>query len=335
MKESLARASFTKFKSNPASYVAVGLMCGLFLILTAIFALINPSLLIIAIPLIGMPFLFASHVACYYLTINQPITISSYFRYFAGFFRAQFRGSFRGIISFLKSLAFYFASAFIAGIIVYCIFKAYYGNVFTDSLNELAYQYVNSIDYTYEDIMMLLYENDNLLLTFIFYISAFAIPVAMLAFIYHISFSSISIYYRTNVITTLPLLKMSINFTYAKHRHAMRKDWFKLNWPMLVLSLLGMVAFALINLLIIRRADLLPAFVMIGGVSLLMFYLPLYFANMETIYRKYESYFRDGNQEAIAAILQRIQDSIDLSEEEKRNLEESLKGLNDNHEEEQ
>ena len=332
MKESLTRASLTKFKNNSASYVAVGLMCGLFLILTMLFALINQTLLIIAIPLLGMPFLFASHVACYYLEIDQPVTISAYFRYFIGFFRAQFRGSFRGIISFLKSLAFYFAGALVAGIIVYCAFKAYYGIVFTDALNELVYQYISSTDYTYEDLSLLLNENNGLLLTFIFYVSAFAIPSAMLAFIYHVSFSSIAIYYRTNVITTLPLLKMSISYTYSNHRKDMRKDWFLLNWPMLVLSFLGMAAFAVIDILIIRRVDLLPAFVIIGGVSLLMFYLPLYFVNMETIYKKYESYFKQGNQEAINAILARIQSSIELSEEEKRNLEESLKGLNDSEE---
>lgn len=334
MKESLQHKSFDTFKSNPTSYIAVGVMCGMFLILSVLVSLIDPLLLVVALPIIGLPFLFASHVSCYFLRINQPITISAYFRYFLGFFRAQFRGSFRAIISYLKSLAVYFAGIFVASIVIYLIYKMQYGVLFTEALNKFVYQYVSSAEYTYEDIMDLLYENNNLLLTFFIYISAFGIPLAVLAFIYYISFSSLSIYYRTSLtIVASPLLKMSVGNTYNKYRKKMRLDWLKLNWPILVLSLFGMVAAALINLFFIRRVDLLPGMIIIGAVSLLMFYLPLYFTNMETIYLKYEDKFKEGNQEAISTILQRIQNSIDLSEEEKRNLEQSLQGHKEDEEE--
>ena len=166
-----------------------------------------------------------------------------------------------------------------------------------------------------------------MLLTFIVYISAVAIPLSMLAFIYYISFSSLSIYYRANVaFGATALLKMSVGNTFARHRSEMRKDWFSLNWPMLALSFAGMIGFAILDLLLVKRIDLLPTFVIVGGVALLMFYLPFYFANMETIYKKYEMNFKEGNQEAIETILRRIQSSIDLSEEEKKNLEASLRG---------
>ena len=334
MKDSLRTVSFNKFKSNPTSYLAVGIMCGLFLIVAAILVFIDPLLLVFAIPLIALPFLFASHVACYYLQINQQINPSAFFRYFMGFFRAQFRGSFRGLISFLKSLAFYFGMAILSGIVLFIIFRAQYGDTFTNAFNSLAYQYVYSADATYEDIVTLLNANNGMLLTFIISVSAVAIPLAMLAFIYYVSFSSISIYYRTNIIVaSASLLKMSVSSTYALHRKSMRKDWFALNWPMLLLSFLGMIAFALLDLFIVRRIDLLPAFVIVGGVALLMFYLPFYFANMETIYKKYEQYFKEGNQRAIEAILQRIQNSIELSEEEKKHLEESLRGVQKDDEE--
>lgn len=333
MEKSLRSLSFNKFKANPTSYIAIGVMCGLFLVLAMVFSFLDPAFLVIAIPLLAMPFLFASHIGCYYLQINQPITISAFFRYFVGFFRMQFRGSFRGLISFLKAIAFYFLGIVVATIVIYMIFKAQHGEVFTSSLNRLIYEYVSSPDATYEDIINILNENDGLLLTFITYISTFGIPLAMLAFIYHISFSSLSIYYRANVILAAPaLIKMSIANTYGQHRHNMSKDWFKLNWPILVLSFLGMAAFAAIDILLIKRIDLLPGFVIVGGVSLLMFYLPFYFVNMETIYAKYEENFKQGNQEAINSVLQRIQNSIDLSEEEKKALEESLRGKNEEEE---
>ena len=330
MKDSLRSVSFNKFKSNPTSYLAVGIMCGLFLTIATFLSFIDPRLLLAAVPLIALPFLFASHVACYYLQINQQINPSSFIRYFIGFFRPQFRGSFRGIISFLKSLAVYAGMVLISGFILYLVFKAQYGDTFVNAYNSLIYQYIANPEATYEDVIAIFLENDSLLLTFFIYVSVVAIPLAMLAFIYYVSFSSLSIYYRANVlVASAPLLKMSVNSTYALHRKNMRKDWFSLNWPMLVLSFLGMIGFGLLDLFIVRRVDLLPSFVIVGGVVLLMFYLPLYFANMETIYKKYEQYFKEGNQRAIEAILQRIQSSIELSEEEKKHLEESLRGIHE------
>ena len=327
MKDSLRNISFNKFKTNPTSYLAVGIMCGLFLLLVMVLAFIDPAILIIAVPLLALPFIFASHVACYYLQVNQQISLTAYARYFMGFFHSQFRGSFRGLISLLKSLGFYIATLIVAGITFYLIYKANYGETFVTSFNTLAFNYINNAEFTYEELIALLTQNDNLLLTFIVYISAVAIPLSMLAFIYYISFSSLSIYYRANVaFGAAALLKMSVGNTFARHRSEMRKDWFLLNWPMLALSFAGMIGFAILDLLLFKRIDLLPTFVIVGGVALLMFYLPFYFANMETIYKKYEMNFKEGNQEAIETILRRIQSSIDLSEEEKKNLEASLRG---------
>ena len=327
MKDSLRNISFNKFKTNPTSYLAVGIMCGLFLLLVGILAFIDPAILVIAVPLLALPFLFASHVACYYLQINQQISLTAYARYFVGFFRSQFRGSFRGLISLLKSLGFYFGTLIVASIVFYLIYKANYGETFVTSFNTLVFNYINNAEFTYEELIALLTQNDNMLLTFIVYISAVAIPLSMLAFIYYISFSSLSIYYRANVaFGAAALLKMSVGNTFARHRSEMRKDWFSLNWPMLALSFAGMIGFAILDLLLVKRIDLLPTFVIVGGVALLMFYLPFYFANMETIYKKYEMNFKEGNQEAIETILRRIQSSIDLSEEEKKNLEASLRG---------
>ena len=327
MKNSLRNISFNKFKTNPTSYLAVGIMCGLFLLLVMVLAFIDPAILIIAVPLLALPFIFASHVACYYLQVNQQISLIAYARYFMGFFHSQFRGSFRGLISLLKSLGFYVATLIVAGITFYLIYKANYGETFVTSFNTLAFNYINNAEFTYEELIALLTQNDNMLLTFIVYISAVAIPLSMLAFIYYISFSSLSIYYRANVaFGAAALLKMSVGNTFARHRSEMRKDWFLLNWPMLALSFAGMIGFATLDLLLFKRIDLLPTFVIVGGVALLMFYLPFYFANMETIYKKYEMNFKEGNQEAIETILRRIQSSIDLSEEEKKNLEASLRG---------
>ena len=325
---SLFRSSVNRFKKNASSYIAVGVFCALALILALTISLVDVSLLVITLPLIALPFLFASHVSCYFLEANQPVTLSAFFRYFVGFFNPQFRSSFKGIRAFLISLAIYFGMMIVSYVVMITIFRNQYGTLFSESLTNLIKTYASQ-ETSYDDLMNILNDNDALLLTFFMYVSALPIPFAVLWFIYATSFASISIYYRLNIRGAVAsLIRLAINATYSSFGAKMRKDWFKLNWPILVLSILGAVGGALISFLLVKNPLYFQALITIGSVALLVFYLPIYFSNMETLYKRYELAFKDGNKQAIEAVLKRIQSSIELSEEEKRNLEQSFKEEN-------
>ena len=213
----------------------------------------------------------------------------------------------------------------ISYVIMYCVFKQVYGAQFSDALTNLIKQYASS-NMTYEDIANAMQENNGILLTFIIYVTVLPIPVAILRFIYATSMASISIYYRNNCVgATTSLISLAINNTYAFFRRKIRKDWFSLNWPLLALSLLGSIAGGLIAFFFISDPIYISAFVSLGSVALLALFLPIYFSNMETLYERYADAFKEGNKRAIEAILARIQSSIDLTDDEKRGLEESFK----------
>ena len=325
MKQSLWNDSISRFKKNTFSYIAVGVLCGLFLILAALLSLVDELLLLIAVPLIMLPMVFACYIACYYLKAGQPLTLAAIFRYFIGFFRPQFRGSFRGIRSFFSALLFYLGGLMISYVVMYLVFKQVYGPIFSDALTNLIKQYM-ATNVTYEDLINALQENDGILLTFIIYVTVVPLPVAILRFIYATSFASISIYYRNNCVGATPaLISLAINNTYAFFKSKMRKDWFSLNWPLLAISFLGSIAGGLIAFFFIKDPVYLSVFVSLGSVALLAFFLPIYFSNMETLYERYADAFKEGNKRAIEAILARIQSSIDLTDDEKRGLEESFK----------
>lgn len=324
MKESLRVASFARFKSNISSYVAVGIMCGLFLILAATLSFIDVGLFVLMIPIIILPILFASHIACYYLEAQQPITMSALIRYYTGFYQPQFRSSFRGIKAFLISLAVYFGMMVLCYVIFYSVFQSFYGTTFTEAFTHLANTYMSE-DISYEDLINLLNENDGLLLTFFTYVSSIPLPFAILWFIYSISSSSISIYYRSNIrAVSSSLIRLALNNTFLKIKRSYLKDWFSLNWPILALSFVGASVGALVSILIIKNITYLGSFICLGSVLFIVFFLPFYFSNMEVIYHRYEAYFKDGNKAAVEMILHRIQSSIELSEEEKKELEDSF-----------
>ena len=313
-----------RFKNNMSSYIAVGVFCALFFILISTLSFIDDFIALIAVPLFALPFLFASHISCYLLEMNQPISPSSFFRYYSSFFRPQFRSSFRLLMSFLKTLAVYFSALTVSGIIMYIVFQNINGALFTSAVTNLIKQYINGINY--EELSDILRDNNGMLLTYISIVSVMPIPFAITAFFYFISFSSIALYYRANVNIGAPsLLRLAIASTYGKVRGAMRKDWLKLNWPLLVLLFVGSVSSGLICAFVFHRLALLGPALILGAFILLIFFLPFYFPNMEVLYHRYEEEFKQGNRQAVEIILTRIQSSIDLSEEEKRNLEESFR----------
>lgn len=324
MNESIVKTSFNRFRQNMVSYISVGVLCALFLVLVATISFVDEFLFLVAIPVFALPFLFASYISCYLLQVNQPITIQAFGRYYVSFFRPQFRSSFRGIISFLKTLAVYFSLLVVAYIVMYFVFKNHYGATFTDAVDNLIRQYVAGL--TNEELVEALKANDGILLTFIGFVSALPLPFAIASFLYLISFSSISLYYRANVSSGAPsMLRLGINYAYHFHRREMRVDWIKLNWSIVVLPILGGIGAGFICVFGIRNYSLLAPALTLGAMIPLIFILPFYFPNMEVIYQRYENAFRDGNKQAIETILERIQNSIELSEEEKRTLEESFR----------
>ena len=332
MNESIFKTSLTRFKKNSASYIAVGVLCGLFITLLSLLSFIDSMIFLLTIPFFVLPFIFASFIACYYLEVNQPINISYFFRYFFGYFRPQFRGSFRAIRAFLLSLAFYFGGVIISYFVFYAIYQNAFGATFSESMNELVRQYLSN-EFTNEDLIRTLEANDGLLLTFFIYITSFSFIPAIIYFLSAILYASLSIYYRANVRSAVPsLISLAINNTYERYRRSIRKDWLKLNWPLYVLPLIGSVVGILIYFFAVRNINFLSAIIIISSIIPLMFFLPFYFSNMEVLYHRYENAFKEGNQMAVETILMRIQNSIELSEEERKNLEESFKSDNESEE---
>ena len=324
MEQSLTKTAFKRFRSNMSSYIAVGIMCGLFLILVSALSIINETVFFIAIPLLALPALFASHIACYLLEAEQNITMGAFGRYFISFFRPQFRGSFRGIIAFLISLAVSVTLGIISALVMFAVFKGHYGDAFTGPFNSLLEKYLSGM--TYDELMAALKDNNGILLTFISFVTAFPLPFAITTFIVIVSYNSISLYYRANIASGAPsLIRLSINSAYQSNRKAIIKDWLTLNWPLIFLPLVGSLVAAIICIFGTKTYSLLPSSVTVGVFIPLVLFLPFYFSNMEVLYHRYENSFKEGNKKAIQIILERIQNSIELTEEEKRNLEESFK----------
>ena len=331
MKESLRSSSFKRFKSNVSSYIAVGAFCGLFFILVSTLSYIDGIVVLFTIPLLLLPVLFASHISCYLLEMNQPINPAAFLHYYSSFFRPQFRSSFRALMSFLKTLAVYFSIMAFSAIILFFIFQNHFGATFNTAMSDLFKSYLSGI--SYEEMMDVLRENDGVLLTYFNFVSAIPLPFAVTAFMYFVSFSSISIYYRVNVNNGAPsLIRLGIANAYEKARFSMRKDWFKLNWPLVVFPIVFSIASGLICIFAIKKYDFLTPSFILGALFPLIIFLPFYFPNMEVLYHRYEEEFKEGNRKAIEIILTRIQNSIELSEEERRHLEESFRNNDDKEE---
>ena len=276
MKESLVSLSLKRFKKDAGSYLAVGFLCGLFLVMVALLSFVDELFFIVSIPLLALPFLFASHISCYLLEANQPITIGAFCRYYISFFRPQFRSSFRGIVSFFKSLAVYFGILMVSYLVLYYVFKEHYGASFVNAADSLINKYLSGM--SYDELVNSLKDNDGIMLTFISYVSAIPIPFSITAFIYFVSFYSLSIYYRANINGGTPsLIRLAVANTFSRYRRVIRKDWFKLNYLLVVLPFAGTIIVCLIYFFIIKDINFLAPLLTIGAFVPLIFFLPFYF----------------------------------------------------------
>ena len=323
MNESLIKVSFARFKKNMASYIPVGIMCGLAFVLTATLAFAGGLYFIIAIPLIVLPILFASQVSCYFIETKEQITMSAFSRYYIGFFRSQFRGSYRGIFAFLIAVGIFFLMLFLSYFLMYYVFVGHYGDYFLNEVNTLIENYSSGM--TSLELIEAASESRVLMMFFNLTVAA-PMPFAILAFIVIVSYNSLSVYYRLNVTSGAPsLLRLGIATAYQTMRKKLIGDWLKLNWWLIALPIVGALIAGSVCVFGYRAFNLLSPSLVVGAVTPLIFFLPFYFPNMEVLYQRYEDYFKEGNKKAIEIILERIQNSIELSEEERRSLEQSFR----------
>lgn len=287
----LARKSYESYKSHKLTSWILGLFCGLVLTGLVILCMIDTLLLIIIVPFVLLPFLFACHMLHLSLSYEQTLTLSSFGRFFTMYFRHPFRG----VFNFFQSLLRYVIASLICeavfGLVSYIVCVSIDQSSFYQMINTFMELMMSSEGVS--DLKVALGDNYSMYLIFMNVSTIPASIVSFIYFVYTIDFNANMIYLRAALKNLHPkFVNLIFKHTYKEVAPSFKKDFISLEWPLFLLMVVGASIGGVLPLLFTSDTVILTLSGVAGGLLLGSFYLPFHFANLETLYKKYEDSYK-------------------------------------------
>ena len=324
MNNSLRRSAIEKFKMNPLAFVCLGVFFCIFASLCVALSLLVPFLGAIAIVLFAIPLLFGVIVQTMNVAFFEKVEFKFIVLLSFGYYNPQFAGSLRVLWTFLKSIIIELISfiiiILITGAVAHSLHPAEFDGAFA-----LFRQEFLSGSMTGEELTSILDMNGRILLHVYNISICGSALVFYIAFIFQLFYNTLGIYFRSVLKpTALMLGKRSINSAIRANKGKILKDFLYLNWPLLVLGLLGACLGGYLSIVVSKDYIYIQDFGLIGALLLMAFYFPMYLANMNALYEKYHFIVILGVNNSIKETMEKIQKNIDLSEEDKEKIKETL-----------
>lgn len=323
----LNKLAIENYQKAPLASWILGITTGILIAAILALDLILPTLSIFTVPLLILPIIFSSTLQHALFHNDQPLTVRGAFKTFGLYFRSNFNGSF----SFFKSLLF--------AVIVFVSFEMTISSItsmvlqhtnpdFIDSLNTF-YVMLEDGTFTMEEFNNVLTMNHYILFNYLCIVIFPSWYLAIIFFIYKITRSAITIYFRIGVRN---INNRFVNYVYRdvarRNFWRMIGNYLSLHWPLFILLLLGFAGGTVGGYFLRQELLFVLTCGVVGGALLAAFYLPFYFPNQEALFDYYETEFQKGVMNVTNKLLNTIQENIDLSMEEKEELEKKISELN-------
>ena len=282
MVKEVRQKALEKYKSHILNSWIISIICGLFIAALVLVGILSEALTIILVPFLILPFFFACAVSHVSLREKDELTGGNLFAFYRLFFRPPFFSSFSAIKSFLKAFLVALVISFVSTGICYFVFSQ--SGSFQPSLNQLI-ESVSNMTITDEQYQLLLEANDNELANFFNLTDAITFMAYAFGFIFFILREEITIYIRLSI-KNIPLAGAISRASIKSNSGKFNKLYFALNWPLLLIMLVGMVGGTILSILVFHNYSISGVIGLSVGLALSSTFLPFYFANMEAIFEE-------------------------------------------------
>lgn len=331
MSKKIIKDAINTYKIAPLSSWILGLTTGLLITGFLALDLLVPFISLLIFPLLILPMIFSATMQHIIFKTKGQLTAGSSFKSFALYFVYPFNGSFGFLFSLLKGVITFFSLELIISFTLSTVLESATPH-FAESINAF-YDLLESGEFTIEGFNNILFMNHDLLFNYFLSVLCPSYFIALIVVIYSLSRNSIMIYYRMHI--RVPNSRM-YNFVYrdALRRVGgkLRKDYFLLNWPLYVLLLIGIVSGLLTGYFVKHDLFMMFAFAILFASIGVTLFLPFYFGNQETLYDYYFIEFQTSTKNVTKYMIQSLQQNIELSEEEKKTIENTFSDLTDKEE---
>lgn len=274
------QAALTKYKAHKFNSWIISIICGLFIGALCLLGLVSELLIVLVIPFVILPFLFACVLSHASLAEKDELTAGNLFGFYRLFYRPPFFSSFSAIRSFFKALLAEILFGLAATGIIYAIYST--SESFVVSLNQLI-EMVSDMSITTEQYQNLLEANGGELGHFMDLTNSVNFLIFSFAFIFFILKEEITIYIRV-VTKNIPLAHQIARNSIKDNSKKFHTAYFALNWPLFVVLIVGMIGGCILSILAFNNYSICGAVGLAMGIALSSVFLPFYFANMESIF---------------------------------------------------
>ena len=272
--------ALSKYKAHKFNSWIISIICGLFLGALTLLGIISEALIIILIPFLILPFLFACAINHASLSEKDELTASTMFGFYRLFFRAPFFSTFSAIRSFFKSILVELVLGFASTGIIFAIFAR--NESFIITLNQVI-ESVSDMSITEEAFRNALDANGGELGHFMDLSNSVNFLIFALAFIFFILKEEITLYIRV-VTKNMPLAHQIARTSIKENSRKFYKAFFGLNWPLFVIIVAGMVGGVVLSIMVFNNYAISGAVGLAIGIAISSVFLPFYFSNMEAIF---------------------------------------------------
>lgn len=297
----LYKLALAKYKKHKLNSWIIAIICALFIGSICLISILSDFLVLLLIPVIILPFFFAcvmSHVA---LAERDELSFRSLFGFFALFFRQPFNSSFSFIRSLLKGLIIFIISGFIVSGICYAVYAR--SETFVITINQIIEQ-LKDASLTQEQFQSYLEANNNELNNFLGLTNGISFLIFAYAYIFFTLREEITIFIRIKL-RGIPLAGQIARAAIKLNSRKFNRYYFMLNWPLLLLILLGMIGGVVLSTVVFNKFD------MVGGIGLAVsiaasaFFLPFYFANQEVIFEQLSIDINASTEEYVKGVFEK------------------------------
>ena len=324
MDKSLAKLARKKFKVNPSAFICLGVFFCIFAAICVALSLLVPFLGMIAMVLLAIPLLFGIVMQTSAIDYFEKVEFKNIVIFSTRYFHPQFSGSLRLLLSFLKSMLVELISYILILIVTGLIARGMHPAEFDEAFSQLtAFILTSSVDSEQFNAIMNMH---NGLLAHINNIAICGSALVFyLTFIFHLFYNTLGVYFRTLLKPqSLMFGRSCVNTALKENRRNIFKDFMYLNWPMLVLGLIGALLGGYLSIVISKDYIYLQEFGLIGCLLFIALYFPMYLANMNALFDKYKFSIVLGVNSSIKKTIEKIQRSVDLSEDDRKAIEDTL-----------
>ena len=307
--------AFEKYKRHRLNSWVLSIICGLFIAALLLGGILSEVFLLLIIPFVVLPFLFACIVAHFGLQARDELSGKALFKLFSLYYRNPFNHSFGVVRSFFKAVLIELVASLIFTGVMYTIYAN--SPTFIDSINEFI-ELLRTNALTTENMQELLDRNNGELSNFINLTNGISFLVASLSFVVFVTREAITIYTRLSL-RDVPLANQIARATMRVNYKHFNMAFFALNWPLYALIILGMTIGMLVSIFAFDNYVIAPSVGLSSGIALATLYLPFYFANLEAIFDYLTIDIESLSEEYVKEVFQRYGVNIEVKEVKEEN----------------